>query len=153
MVYTIAAYTITIGTLALYGVLIRYRQRVAVATLARAGGATASDPRRGFNLGAALLAPFWMWRHGMRLPGALLFVVSLAMLPLFQQQMWLPLYAVAMVLVAAGAALGLAGNRIAVEHLEIDDPAAFASSQLPWAIIGIVVTTVVLPWTWFFLGA
>ena len=70
MVYAIAAYTITIGTLALYGIMIRYRQRVATAALARAAGSRPRDAHGGFNVGAALLAPFWMWAHGMRAPGA-----------------------------------------------------------------------------------
>jgi hypothetical protein len=153
LVYTIAAYSITIGTLALYGVMIRYRQRVAVAALAEVGGALARDPRQGFNLGAALLAPFWLWVHGMRLPGVILLIVGLSIGPLYRFELALPLLLVAVALGAAGAALGFAGNRIAYGSREPEDPAAFAASQLPWALTGIVLHVFVLPWAFFFWGS
>jgi hypothetical protein len=151
LVYAIAAYTITIGTLAIYAVLIQYRQRVAFATLAQSGGVAARDPRTGFNLGAALLAPFWMWANGLRMAGASLLAVTLAIGPLARDERWIPLLFVVMIPVAAGAALGFAGNRIAYARLGTEDPAAFAASQLPWAIAGIVLHAVVLPWACFFL--
>jgi hypothetical protein len=153
LVYVIAAYTITIGTLALYGVMIRHRQRVATAALVQEAGSLVPDPRKGFNIGAALLAPFWMWVHGMRIPGVVLLVVALGMLPLAQAELWIPLMTLATIVVAAAAALGFAGNRIAVDHLALEDPAAFASSQLPWAVAGIVLHVIVIPWVYFFLIA
>lgn len=152
MVYAIAAYSITLGTLAIYAVLVQHRQRVAVAALARAGGAALPDPRNGFNLGAALLSPFWMWANGLRLPGALLLSVCLAMGPLLQRESWLPLLFVAMIPVAAGTALGFAGNRIAYERAEAMDPAAFSAQQLRWALAGIVLHLVVLPWAVIFFA-
>jgi len=152
LVYVIAAYTITIGTLALYGVMIRHRQHVATAALGSQAGSLALDARKGFNIGAALLAPFWMWVHGMRMPGVVLLVVSLGAVPLAEREMWLPLLAIATIVVAAAAALGFAGNRIAADRLETEDPAALATSQLPWAVAGIVLHAVVLPWAYFFLA-
>jgi len=152
LVYSIAAYTITIGTLALYGVLIHHRSRVASAALAEASGLPGRDPRKGFNLGASLLAPFWMWRHGLRAPASALLAVSLAVGVLYQREMWIPLLFASMIPVAAGAALGFAGNRIAADHLGIEKPAAFASSQLPWALAGIVLFAVIMPWALYFGG-
>jgi len=168
LVYVIAAYTITIGTLALYGVMLGYRQRVAVASLAMPHPASAptslaaspeddsttdratEDLRKGFNVGAALLAPLWMWAHGMRIPGAVLLVLCLSIAPLFRAEMWLPALAVAAIPLAASAALGFAGNRIAADHLKAEDSATFAATQLPWAIAGIILFTAIAPWVWFF---
>jgi hypothetical protein len=162
LVYAIAAYTITIGTLAIYGVVIGHRQRLATAALVRAGAAedetfdvkerAALDPTRGFNIGAALLAPFWMWAHGMRAPAALLLVLSLALPPLYQSGMWIVFFATAAIPVAAGAALGFAGNRIAVAHRSEKDSASLAASQLPWAIAGIFLHVIVAPWAYFLLA-
>jgi len=152
LVYVIAAYTITIGTLALYGVMIRFRQRLATAALGRQAGSLELDARKGFNVGAALLAPFWMWVHGMRIPGALLLVVSLGIVPLAEREMRIPMWAIATIVVAAAAALGFAGNRIAADRLETDDPAALARSQLPWAVMGIVLHAIVLPWAYYFVA-
>lgn len=152
MVYVIAAYSITVGALGLYAVILRHRLRWLGASLA-AGGDERIDPRRGFNVGAALLAPFWMFVHGMRLPGAALLALSLAMVPLYAQAMWTVLLMVALVPVAAGTALGFVGNRIGVAHTGLDDAAAFSASQLPWAVAGIVLYAVVLPWAWYFAAS
>ena len=150
MVYTIAAYTITIGVLALYCAMIQHRQRVAALLLADATGSVVRDPRAGFNLGAALLPPFWMWAHGMRLPGALALIVTIAAGTFYYLEMWMPMFLAAGLLLAAGAALCVAGNRIAANSPALDDPASFAASQLPWALAGIVLDIVVLPWVYFF---
>lgn len=152
MVYTIAAYSITLGALAVYGVVMQHRLRVSSAALAATGGGPTLDPRKGFNVGAALLAPFWMFAHGMRLPGALLIAITLALVPFFLQAMWLPFLFVALVPLAAGAVLSFLGNRIGVAHTGLEDAGAFSSSQIPWAIAGVLLYTVILPWTWYFMS-
>jgi len=148
--YTLAAYSITLGVLALYGVLMQHRRRVVEATAeaSRAGSGLgpASDPARGFNLGAMLLAPLWMMAHGMRIGGALLLAVWLALWPLAQQQAWLALLFVGAVPLAAGAALGFVGNRIAAEHRGLGRAEPLSTSQLPWALAGIALHVFVLPW-------
>ncbi|MEM9177446.1 MAG: hypothetical protein AAGC67_19700 [Myxococcota bacterium] len=150
MVYAIAAYSITLGVLGLYWAVLAHR-RVEIETAhARAAGRALSDPRKGFNVGALLLAPFWMLRHGMTIPGALLLLPTLAIVPLFHRELWIPLLFVGMVPLAAGAALAFVGNRIAVAHTGLDAPDAYSASQLPWALAGIAFYTVVLPWAWFF---
>lgn len=150
MIYAIAAYSITIGALALYGVILQHRARAHGATRS---GESADDPRRGFNVGAALVAPFWLWGHGMQLAGAGLGLLCLALVPLYTQAMWIPMLFVGIVPLAAGAALGVVGNRIAVEHTGLEDAAAFSTSQLPWAVAGIALYTIVLPWAWYFITA
>ena len=151
MVYTLAAYTITIGSLALYWVLQQHRQRSHAMELAAAIGEPATDPQAGFNVGAALLAPVWMLAHGLVLPGSLLLLPCLAVVPLYLQGLMVPLLFVGLVPIAAGAALGLVGNRIAASHRGEEDPADFAASQLPWAIAGIALHVLVVPWLLFFL--
>ncbi len=156
MIYAIAAYSLTVGVLALYIGLLQHRSRTAVATLeataeaADTAGGEASDPGKGFNLGASLLAPFWMWTHGMRASGAILLLVELAIWPLYQRELWLPLLFVAMLPVAGGAALGMVGNRIAASPLGIENSADLSTSQLPWSLAGIVLYAFVLPWLYFF---
>ena len=156
MIYVIAAYSLTVGVLALYIVLLQHRSCTAAATLqamsegSERSGAKAADPRRGFNLGALLLAPFWMWIHGMRAAGATLLFVCLAIWPLYQRELWLALIFVALLPVAGGAALGIVGNRIAASHLGIENSADLSTSQLPWSIAGIVLYVFVLPWLYFF---
>lgn len=150
MVYAIAAYTITLGVLALYWVMLEYRRRESAAELARSGHGSAPDPRSGFNVGACLLAPFWMMKHGMALPGALLLAPALAAVPLYTRGMWIPLIFVGILPIAAGAALGFVANRIGVDHTGIDEPAAYSATQLPWALGGIFLHTVLLPWAWYF---
>ena len=146
MIYTLAAYSITAGVLALYGVLMQHRRRVVEATLSSNGSGPASDPTRGFNLGAMLLAPFWMMAHGMRWGGALLLVVWVALWLLAQQQAWLAILFVGAIPLAAGAALGFVGNRIAAGHRGLGRAETFSVSQLPWALAGIALHVFVLPW-------
>lgn len=150
MVYALAAYTITLGALGLYWALLAHRRAEYAAARARATGGALEDPRRGFNLGAALLAPLWMLQHGMAVAGVLLLVPALAIVPLIQRELWLPLLFVATVPIAAGAALGFVGNRIAVAHTGLEDPAAFSAKQLPWTLGAVAFYTIVLPWTWYF---
>ena len=153
MVYAIAAYTITLGVLGLYWAVLAHRRAEFAEAHARTNATALEDPRKGFNLGACLLAPVWMLRHGMTLPGALLLMPVLAILPLYEREMWLPLLFVGMVPIAAGAALGFVGNRIAVAHTGLESPAAFSTSQLPWSLAGIALYTIVLPWAWYFTAA
>lgn len=150
MIYVIASYTITLSALALYGVLLQHRGRVFAADQAEMTTGTAAGQRRGFNVGAALLSPVWMWGHGMRLPGAALFVLCTAMVPLYDREMWIPLLFVAIIPLAAGAALGFVGNRIAADHRGVESLAEFSTSQLPWATVGVVLYAFVVPWVWYF---
>ena len=152
MIYVIAAYSITLSALALYGVLLQHRGRVFSADQDAATTGTAGGPPSGFNIGAALLSPIWMWGHGMRLPGVGLFALFAAMVPLFDREMWIPLLFVAMLPIAAGAALGFVGNRIATGHRGVESLAEFSASQLPWAIAGVTIYAFVLPWVWYFLA-
>lgn len=156
MVYTIAAYSITIGVLALYAVLLQHRARVAAAALASEAGTNPleSTASRGINVGAALLAPVWMWAHGLRLPGAIIGLATLAIVPLALRASadgsWLPVVFVGAIPVAAGAALAFSGNRIAADYRGLSDPAELSATQLPWALIGITLHVFVLPWAIFF---
>jgi hypothetical protein len=152
LIYVLAAYSITIGTLAVYGVLMQYRGRVHASNLSASTGRRSSVEESGinFNLGAALLSPFWMWQHGMRAAGAVLFVLCLAVVPLYERELWLPVLFVAMVPLAAGVALGFVGDRIATNHRRQETPTEFAASQIPWAVSGVALFTVVLPWVWYF---
>lgn len=151
MIYAIAAYSITLGTLAFYGVFLHHHRRAF--SRAHAELVTASAPPNGFNLGAALLSPFWLWGHGLRWPGVTLLALCAAIPPLWDRQMWIPLLVVSMVPFAAGAALGFVGNRIAAGHRNPESVAEFSASQLPWAIAGIGLYTIVLPWVWYFVFA
>ncbi len=153
MIYAIAAYSITFGVLALYLVFLQHRRRESAEELARQRGLEGGDARAGFNIGAALLAPIWMPRHGMLLPGAVLLAPYLAVGPLHQREMWIPLLFVGAIPIAAGAALGFVGNRIAVEHTGIESRDALSASQLPWAVAGVVFHLFVLPWAWYFSTA
>ncbi len=150
MIYALAAYSVTIGVLALYLVLLQHRRREYAAALEARGGRGAIDPRTGLNVGALLLAPLWMLRHGLVVPGALLLVAWLAILPLVLRGLWLAALFVAMVPLAAGAALAFVGNRIAVAHTGIEAPGAFSASQLPWAVAGIALYAFVLPAIYYF---
>jgi hypothetical protein len=153
VIYVIAAYTITLGSLALYAVLLQYRGRAYAAEPDASGTGVAARLPRGFNIGAALLSPFWMWSHGLRLPGAILFALWVAMIPLYEREMWVPFLLVAGIPLAAGAALGFVANRIAAGHRGAESVAEFSASQLRWAIAGIGLYVIVLPWTWYFLNA
>ena len=94
-----------------------------------------------------------MLKHGMTIPGALLVVPVLAIVPLVQREMWLPLLFIGTIPLAAGAALAFVGNRIAVAHTGLEEPAAFSANQLPWSLAGIALHAVVLPWSWYFFFA
>ncbi len=153
LIYAVAAYTITIASLTLYGVVLQHRGRVFAH--ARDSILTAEGGRlqRGFNVGAALLSPLWMLRHGMPLPGALLLALVAALIPLYARGLWIPALFVAIVPLAAGAALGFVGNRIAVRHRGDETVAEFAASQLPWAAAGVLLYAGVLPWIWYAIQA
>jgi hypothetical protein len=153
VIYVVAAYTITLSALALYCVLLQHRGRVFAADQDATTNVLATGLPRGFNLGAALLSPIWMWKHGMRLPGSVLLVFFGATVLLYERQMWIPCLLAAMVPLAAGAALGFVGNRIAAGHRGAETVAEFSTSQLPWATAGIGLYTFVLPWAWYFLYA
>jgi len=155
LVYVIAAYSITIGVLALYGALLQHRMRMgtsAIAAASKPAVRSGADPRRGFNLGAALLPPFWLWAHGMRLPAVLIGILWCAIGPLYQRELWLPLVFVATIPAAAGLALGFVGNRVAVAQLGLPSLAARSASQLPWTLVGIVLYVFVLPWAFFLIS-
>jgi hypothetical protein len=153
VVYAIAAYTITLGALALYWVMIQHRRREIASELGSRHRSKLQDPRTGFNLGACLLAPFWMLRHGMPIPGILVLIPTLAVFPLYSRQLWVPLLFVGMLPIAAGAALGVVANRIAVAHTGFEQAGELSASQLPWALTGIVLYLIVLPWAWYFTTA
>lgn len=150
MIYTIAAYSITLGVLGLYLVLLQHRHRQCDADLAHVRGEAPADPSKGFNVGAALVAPVWLVAHGNALAGLLLLVPWLVAVPLWMRGALTLLLFVALVPVAAGAALGFVGNRIAAAKSGVRDPVAFSSSQLPWALAGVVLYAFVLPWAFYF---
>ena len=151
MIYAVASYSITLGALGLYWVLLAHRRRESAEACARATGGPLEDPRSGFNPGAALLAPLWMLRHGMLAPGLLLLVPAVAVVPLVAREMWVPALFVGAVPAAAGAALGFVANRIGVAHTQLDTPTAWSASQRPWALAGVALYTIVLPWAWLLL--
>lgn len=150
MIYAIAAYSITLGVLALYLVLLQHRQRQYADERASLSAGEPLDPRKGFNAGACLLAPLWMLGHGMPIPGAALLLLSAAAVALYLREMWIPLIFVSIVPLAAGAALGFVGNRIAAAHTGLDRAGPVSESQLPWALAGITLHAFVLPWAWYF---
>ena len=157
MVYVLAAYSITLGVLTIYGVMLQHGARIAHARLSSGSAGKGVDLGRGFNLGAALLAPIWAWFHGLRAVGAtlLLTAVSLAWLcssGAASGPRW-PAASLAAILAAAALYLGVFGNRIAVGDPASMDPAAFFARQLRWALAGAALHTVVLPWTCYFLIA
>ena len=124
----------------------------AAEALARATGRPVEDPRAGFNVAALLLAPIWMIAHGLRAAGLLVLVPALAIGPLVAGAHWVPLVFVASIPLAAGLALAFVGNRIAVAYTGLETPSAFSASQLPWALAGTALHTVVLPWTIYLTG-
>ena len=150
MIYAIASYSITFSALGLYWALLSARQVELAENQARRTGAAVADPRRGVNVGAFLLAPFWMLAHGMKAPGAMVLLPTLAIVPLVQRELWVPLLFVAGIPIAAGAALAFVGNRIGVAHTGLESPGEFAASQRPWALAGIALHTIVLPWALYF---
>jgi hypothetical protein len=148
VIYVVAAYSITVGTLALYAGLLLHRARV----LSGALSPSRIDPRRGFNVGAALLAPIWMFAHGLRVPGAILLALWISMIPVYARGMWIPLWLMAATAVAASAALGFVGNRIVVDRIGVRSVGDLSTGQWPWALAGIVSYGFVLPWLWYFLS-
>jgi hypothetical protein len=153
VIYVVAAYTITLCALALYGVLLQHRERLFAANADTMTTGTAGSLPRGFNVGAALLSAVWMWGHGMRGPGGALIVLCAMLIPLYDREMWMPFLFLAMVPLAAGAALGFVGNRIAVSHRGVESLAEFSTSQLPWATAGVALYAFVLPWVGYLLYA
>lgn len=161
MVYVVAAYSITVSVLLIYGVLLQHRARVARARLTEArspgrgasrGGARGLES--GFNLGAALLTPFWAAAHGRPLIGAALLAAFAALAAAQAGGVRLAVLLLAPLLLGASLFFGIVGNRIAATRSADRDPVAFAQSQLPWALAGAVLYTVVLPWVWhFWLGS
>ena len=153
MVYVLAAYSITISVLALYGVMLQHRAQVARAGMSGASRAASSELGRGFNLGAALLAPFWAWFHGLRAVGATLLLTGAVLVFALSSGLRWPAVLLAAILAAAAVVLGAVGNRIAAGEPASADPAAFLSRQLRWALAGAVLHTIVLPWACYFLIA
>lgn len=153
MVYVLAAYSITISVLSIYGVMLQHRARVARAGLSRGSGGAPDELGRGFNLGAALLAPFWAWLHGLRAVGATLLLTGAGLVFAISSGLRWPAVLLAAMLTASAVVLGAVGNRIAAGKPANAGPAAFYSSQLRWALAGAVLYTVVLPWVCYFLIA
>ena len=155
MVYVLAAYSLTISVLVLYGVLLQHRARVARARVifARSGAQVGTpDPElaRGFNLGAALLAPFWAWSHGLRAVGAT-FLATCGVLALAQASgLRLPVLLLTSMWIGAALFLGAVGNRIAASRAGGAGAEALAAQELRWAIAGAVLHTIVLPWAGYF---
>ena len=151
MVYVLAAYSITISVLAIYGVLLQHRARVARARVAGRSGGPGAPLGQGFNLGAALLAPFWAWFHGLRAVGATLLLTGVVLAFAFSSGLRWPVWLLAAILAAAAVGLGVVGNRIAAGQPGGADPDAFYSRELRWALAGAVLHTLVLPWACYFL--
>lgn len=151
MVYVLAAYSITISVLAIYGVLLQHRARTARARVAGRGAGPPVALAQGFNLGAALLAPFWAWCHGLRAAGATLLVTGVVSGFAVASGLRWPAMGLAAILAAASIGLGVVGNRIAASRPAAADPDAFYSRQLRWALAGVVLHTLVLPWICYFL--
>ena len=150
LIYALAAYSITLSVLGLYWVVLAHRSREFAEASARSTGLSVADPRRGINVGALLLAPLWLLRHGMVGSGAILGLLTLGLAPLYQQELWTPLLFLGMIPLSAAVALGFVGNRIAVGYTGLESPGAFSANQLPWAVAGIVLYTVGLPWAGYF---
>lgn len=146
MVYVVAAYSITISVLLIYGVLLQHRARLAGAR-----------PGSGFNLGAALLAPLWALFHGQRAAGATLLATSVALAAAQAKGLALAAALLGALLAGASLFLGVVGNRIvnagasAAGHGGVGgDPVARARAELRWALAGAVLHTIVLPWACYF---
>ena len=138
MIFVIAAYSLTVGVLALYIALLQHRSRAAAATLlasaetADTASAVASDPCKGFKLGASLLAPFWMWTHGMRISGAILLLVDLVIWPIYQRELWLPLLFVAMLPAADALATSRGRRGVGLVLLALSVLSASYPTWNPW---------------------
>ena len=147
MVYVVAAYSITISVLLIYGVLLQHRARLAAG----------ARPAGGFNLGAALLAPIWALFHGQRAAGATLLATTVALAAAQASGLALAAALLGALLAGASLFLGVVGNRIAsagANAAGLDgggaDPVARAQAELRWALAGAVLHTVVLPWACYF---
>jgi hypothetical protein len=151
VVYVIAAYSITISVLAIYGVLLQHRAQTARARVAGRSGGPGVALAQGFNLGAALLAPFWAWFHGLRAVGATLILTGVVLALAFSSGLRWPVMGLTAILAAAAVGLGVVGNRIAAGQLVGVDPDGFYSRELRWALAGAVLFTLVLPWACYFL--
>ncbi|MEZ4279950.1 MAG: hypothetical protein R3F21_10105 [Myxococcota bacterium] len=153
MVYVVAAYSITFGALAIYGVWLQSRAQLA-RVLAAGSGRDPAALGRGFNLGALLLAPFWAWFHGLRAFGFALLATSLV--SIFAAASGLRVAAIALVAIFALASIGLGfvGNRLAADrHARTGgglDAAAFVAGERSWALAGAVIHTVLAPWAGYF---
>lgn len=155
MVYVLAAYSLTISVLVLYGVLLQYRARVARARVfaaaeGRPSGAPDPDLARGFNLGAALLAPFWAFAHGRSALGAALLAAFGALALAQARGLRLPVLLLTALSIGAALFLGAAGNRIAASRGGAGGAEGLAKQELRWAIAGAVLHTIVLPWACYF---
>jgi len=153
LVYVVAAYSITFGALAIYGVWLQARAQLARVVVADAG----RDPAafgRGFNLGAFLLAPFWAWFHGLRVFGLTLLATSVVLVFAGASGLRVAVIALASLLALASIGLGFVGNRIAADRRSRSDAgidaAAFIASERGWALAGAVIHTVVAPWAGYF---
>lgn len=131
LVYVVAAYSITIGVLLVYGVLLQHRARLAGAR-----------PATGFNLGAALLAPLWALCHGQRAAGAALLALTAGLAAAQASGQALVAALLAAGLIGAALFFGVVGNRLVA--------AASAQAELRWALAGALLHTVVLPWLCYF---
>ena len=153
MIYVVAAYSITFGALAIYGVWLQARARLARIRAAGAG----RDPAvlgRGFNLGAALLAPFWAWFHGLRAFGLALLATSVVLVFAEASGLRVAVPALAALLALASLGLGFVGNRLAADRRAATaagvDAAALIQDERRWALAGAVLHTVVAPWAGYF---
>lgn len=157
MVYAIAAYSITLGVLLVYGVLVRSRARVARARLVAraqdgrsASAAASAELLRGFNLGAALLAPLWALVHGPRIAAIGLIGAWAGFAAAGQAGMQSAALGLASLLIGASAFFGAAGNRMLAARGDAGDPFERERGQARWALAGALLYTVVLPWAYYF---
>ncbi len=153
MVYVVAAYSITFGALASYGVWLQARAQLARVLAANAG----RDPAAlgsGFNLGALLLAPFWAWFHGLRMLGLTLLAASIVLVFAGASGLRVAVTALAALLALASIGLGFVGNRLAADRRARSDggidAAAVIAGERSWALAGAVIHTVVAPWAGYF---
>ena len=153
MVYVLGAYSITISVLSIYGVMLQHRAQTARAGIPSGSRGARAELGRGFNLGAALLAPFWAWFHGLRAVGATLLLTGAVLAFALSSGLRWPAMLLAAILAASTVVLGAVGNRIAAGEPASADPAAFFSRQFRWALAGVVLHTIVLPWACYFLIA
>ena len=154
MIYVVAAYSITFGALAIYGVWLQARARLARVRAAGAG----RDPAtlgRGFNLGAALLAPFWAWFHGLRPFGFALLATTVVLVFAGASGLRIAVMALAALLALASIGLGFVGNRLAADRHAATtagaDAAVLIQGERRWALAGVVLHTIIAPWAGYFL--